>query len=218
MQYTFPLLAINNYYIEDFIVSASNKEAYNYINNWPAKWGNSPFKKSVILYGPYASGKTHLAKIWQYKSSAYEIKSVADINEDIFNDYNAFYIENIVDWDEVQLLHIFNWLNENNKYLLLTASRLEIDFKLPDLASRINSIARINVMIPDDELIKILLFKLFSNYSIKISFKIQRYLLTWLPRRIDEIIKFVHELNHFALANKRGLTIPLIKEFITSKK
>ena len=43
---------------EDFYVSPSNQEAYDFINSWP-KW----LKRIVNIFGPSGSGKSHLASI-----------------------------------------------------------------------------------------------------------------------------------------------------------
>ena len=44
------------YLKEDFYVSSSNQDAYDFINKWP-KW----IKRTVNIFGPAGSGKTHLA-------------------------------------------------------------------------------------------------------------------------------------------------------------
>ena len=46
------------YLKEDFYVSPSNQEAYNFVNSWP-RW----VKKIANIFGPHGSGKTHLASI-----------------------------------------------------------------------------------------------------------------------------------------------------------
>ena len=53
----------NIYLREDFYVSSSNQEAYDFVNSWP-KW----FKRIVNIYGPTGSGKTHLATIFKKKN------------------------------------------------------------------------------------------------------------------------------------------------------
>ena len=52
----FPI--VKNYLKEDFYVSSSNKEAYDYIISWP-KW----VKRIVNIFGPPGSGKTHISSI-----------------------------------------------------------------------------------------------------------------------------------------------------------
>ena len=68
----------NVYFKEDFYVSSSNQEAYEFINSWP-KW----IKRIVNIFGPSGSGKTHLASILKNKTSTLEIQSDA-LNDKIF--------------------------------------------------------------------------------------------------------------------------------------
>ena len=51
---------------EDFYISPSNSEAYDFINGWP-KW----LKRNVNIFGPSGSGKTHLVSILFLKSWNY---------------------------------------------------------------------------------------------------------------------------------------------------
>ena len=46
------------YLAEDYYVSPSNEEAYDFICSWP-KW----IKRVINIYGPIGSGKTHLISI-----------------------------------------------------------------------------------------------------------------------------------------------------------
>ena len=58
---------------EDFYVSSSNHQAYDFINSWP-KW----IKRIANIFGPPRSGKTHLADIFLSKNKG--IKQKASIN------------------------------------------------------------------------------------------------------------------------------------------
>ena len=66
------------YLKEDFYVSTSNQDAYNFINSWP-KW----IKRIANIFGPPGSGKTHLTSILQSKTSVLTIKSKT-LNDKIF--------------------------------------------------------------------------------------------------------------------------------------
>ena len=50
---------------EDFLVSDCNMAAVKLIDSWPAWQDNLQ-----LLIGPAASGKTHLARVWQARSGA----------------------------------------------------------------------------------------------------------------------------------------------------
>ena len=77
----FPI--IKNYSKEDFYVSASNKEAYDFIVSWP-KW----VKRIVNIFGPQGSGKTHISSILKKKTSVLEIESSL-IDDKIFNKFKT---------------------------------------------------------------------------------------------------------------------------------
>ena len=66
---------------EDFYVSPSNQEAYDFINSWP-KW----IKKTINIFGPPGSGKTHLASILKSKTKCLQIDS-NKLSEEIFYDF-----------------------------------------------------------------------------------------------------------------------------------
>ena len=213
-QIAFSLNSSDAYDLNEYIISSSNKEAYDTLQNWPKNWGIRPYEKTLILQGTKSSGKTFLSKKWAEKSGALFIKKTHELTENILEHYNAFIIEDFdSSWSEEKLLHHFNMIHENGKYLLITTTNLP-ETKLPDLDSRIKSCNKINIGMPDDELIKMLIFKLFSNYSIIISNEVIAYLLKNLPREFPEIIKSVEELNNFALEHKRKITIPLVKEVL----
>ena len=66
------------YLKEDFYVSSSNQEAYEFINSWP-RW----IKRIANIFGPPGSGKTHLASSLKTKTSTLEIQSDS-LNDKIF--------------------------------------------------------------------------------------------------------------------------------------
>ena len=60
---------------EDFYVSPSNQEAYDFINSWP-KW----IKRIINIFGPSGSGKSHLASILKGKTLCLQTES-NELNE-----------------------------------------------------------------------------------------------------------------------------------------
>ena len=121
------------YLKEDFYVSPSNQEAYNFIASWP-KW----VKRIVNIFGPSGSGKTHLASILKSKTSTFEIES-EELNDKIFFEFKtkeALIIENLNDKiSEEVLFSLWTVALQDNKYLLITSSKPinKYYFKLPDL-------------------------------------------------------------------------------------
>lgn len=216
-QYILPLNPYELYHLDDFILSSSNEQAYNAVDNWPLIWGHLPYANSLLLKGPESSGKTYLAKIWQGRSQGCFLERNEDFKSIVIEEHSSFIIDDIEQWDEELLLHYFNSIHGSGKYLLLTTAREHNNFSLKDIGSRINSIATVKIEAPDDDLLKIFLFKLFSQASIRSSMQVQNYLLSHLPRKFNEIINFIREINEFSLSNKKNLTLPLIKNYLDSK-
>lgn len=211
-QYILPLFVNSTYHLDDFIHSPSNQAAYELIENWRTVWGSNPYERTLLLYGPPSSGKTYITKLWRNFSNAFLIKQDSDIlSDDAIKKYNAFIVEDIELWDEVDVLHYFNLINEYKKHLLITTSKIYNNFVLPDLSSRLNSVRRVEISKPDDELMKKLIFKHFSDNAIQIPEHILKYLLINLPRQFDQTMKLLKAVTDTALVYKKAVTIDLIK-------
>lgn len=218
-QYVLPLFGNDRYVLDNFITSLSNQVAYNSIKNWSITWGSKPYEFTVLLYGSPSSGKTYLSKIWQNLSNAFFIKKDSDIlSAEHIMQYNAFIMEDIEFWHERNVLHCFNLISECRKYLLMTTGSLANDFALQDLSSRVNSVLRLEIKQPDDELMTKLIFKYFSDQSVKVSDCVIEYLLINLPRQFDQMIKLLMAITHCALVHKRAVTISLIKHVLIANQ
>lgn len=211
-QTAFTFKTEDSYNQDEFIISSSNIAAHNLINSWPDSWGVNPFPKTLILKGPKSSGKTFLAKKWAIKSKAKILSENEEFTENLLENYSAFLIEDLDNsWYEENIFHYFNAINECGKYLLITTTNIP-KITLPDLKSRINALNIINIEKPDDQMIEILIFKLFSHFSIVVTPEIINFLIKILPRDCAEITQSVQIINDYALAYKHKITIPLIKK------
>ena len=103
----------------DYYVSKSNYFAKNIIEAWP-KWE----KKIVNLAGDKYSGKTHLSYIFKKKSNALYLNS-KNIDNKILKKIklsNNIIIEDLEEsFDEKLLYSIFNLVEQDNKYLLISS-------------------------------------------------------------------------------------------------
>ena len=166
---------------EDFYVSPSNQEAYDFVNNWP-KW----IRRIVNIYGPSGSGKSHLASILKSKTTCLQIDS-SELNDKIFIRYKtkeALILENLKEnISEKLLFSLWNSALQDNKYLLITSVKPlnSYKFKLKDLMSRVKSTLIIGIKLPSDDLISVILAKNFSDKQIKVEKKHIDYII----KRID---------------------------------
>jgi len=199
---------------EDFYVSPSNQEAYDFINSWP-KW----IKRIVNIFGPSGSGKSHLASILKNKTSCLKIDS-NELNEKIFLKFKtkeALIIENLNEKvSEKLLFSLWNIALQDNKYLLITSIKpiSSYKFKLTDLISRVKSSLAIGIDLPGDDLISVILAKNFSDKQIKVEKKHIDYIIKRIDRSYEKISQFILTLDKYSLKKGSPFSLKLIKEVL----
>ncbi len=205
---------------EDFIITPANEEICNLVETWPEKWGVNPYPKAIWLSGPAKSGKTSLAKIWSQNAEITWIDSDNISNEpwkDIQPDIAGVVVhkpEEMLPDNSRDLLDLFNSLVEKNKYLMFTSKYQpnSMEIGLQDLASRLNSLQTFKISPPDEETLKIIFTKFFSDFSLKVPPEVINYLATRIDRDYQTALNTVKLLDKASLEEKRNITIPLIKE------
>ena len=187
---------------EDFYVSSSNNEAFKLIESWP-KW----IKKAVNIFGPAGSGKTHLTSILKNKTSLITIES-DKLDDEIFFKFKlkeVLIIENLNEnISENILFSLYNVSLQDNKYLLITSQKPinKLNFKLPDLRSRLNSTTIIGIDLPSDELISVILSKNFSDRQIEVEKKHIDYIIKRIDRSYEKISQFISTIDKYSLKKK----------------
>ena len=199
---------------EDFYVSPSNQQAYDFINSWP-RW----IKRTVNIFGPSGSGKSHLASILKNKTSCLQVNS-NELNENIFIKYKtkeALIIENLDEKISENLLFaLWNIALQDNKYLMITSKKsiVSYKFKLKDLASRITSSLIIGIKLPSDDLISVILAKNFSDKQIKVEKKHIDYIIKRIDRSYEKISQFILTLDKYSLKKGSPFALKMIKEVL----
>ena len=199
---------------QDFYVSSSNKYAFNIINGWP-KW----LKRTVNLYGEQYSGKSHLSKIFESKTTCLNIESINFTSEILlkFKTKQALIIENFnFNIPEKLLYSLINIVEQENKYLLITSLKPinKFDFKLKDLNSRINNCLFVEIGAPDDELIYALIVKNFSDRQINIDKKIIEYIIKRINRSYKDIFLFIYKVDQLSLQKGKPINLSIIKKIL----
>ena len=199
---------------EDFYVSPSNQEAYDFINNWP-KW----IKRIVNIFGPSGSGKSHLSSILKTKTKCLEILA-NELNEDIifeFKTKEVLIIENFNEKIPEELLFsLWNIALQDNKYFLINSIKpiSSYKFKLPDLTSRIKSSLNIGIKLPSDDLISAIIAKNFSDKQIMVEEKHIDYIIKRIDRSYEKISQFILTLDRYSLKKGSPFGLKLIKEVL----
>ena len=207
---------------EDCLISPCNQDAAAWIDKWP-DWP----APALMLYGPAASGKTHLGAVWATKSKA----AILNPDDIIQNDAEAIskMADNLVIRHadlligdrpcEEKLFHLYNMSKEAQRSILLTsrAPATNLTFIVPDLASRLRAAPCIAIQSPDEPLLTALLVKLFRDRQITVSEDLIQYILPRMERSFAAAQDLVIKADKRALAEKRNITIPLIREILMSE-
>ena len=199
---------------EDYYVSSSNQEAYDFINSWP-RW----IKRIVNIFGPSGSGKSHLSSILKNKTSFLEVKSYS-LSDEIFLKFKTkelLIIENLdKKISESLLFSLWNSALQDNKYILITSNESinTYKFKSPDLSSRVKSCVNIGIKLPTDDLISVVLAKNFSDRQIKVEKKHIDYIIKRIDRSYEKISQFILTLDKYSLKKGTPFSLKLIKEVL----
>lgn len=197
---------------ESFLPAPCNRDALTWLDRWP-EWPSS----TLVLYGPSGCGKTHLASIWAARADACWLERPLPIGERP-EAVRAFVLDHVdqrvqTPGDEVALLQFYNWVMEKRGHMLLTARSPVAAWPLglPDLISRLRAAPAVAIGAPDDALLSAILVKLFHDRHLDVSEEVIRYMLVHMERSFAAARALVAALDSRSLAQRRGITIPLVR-------
>ena len=202
---------------EDFLVSACNLAAVRLIDAWP-DW-RDPVQ---LLIGPAASGKTHLARVWQARSGA---RALTDTSLDLTpiegaGEGTALVVEDIdrAGYEEKALFHLMNLARERRFSVLLTSRELpaRIGCALPDLLSRLNGLPVVQIGVPDEALLKTVMLKHFADRQLNIDPKVLDYLALRVDRSLAAAALAVAAVDRAALASGRKISRQLVADALAA--
>jgi len=203
-----------NYKDEDFFISKSNQHILKFLNEWP-KWE----KNFLNIIGEKFSGKSHIIDIFlkKFNGIKYEAKS---LNNDILKEiklYENIVIENLNEKiDEKLFYSLFNIIDQDNKYLIVTTIKpiVDLNFSLVDLRSRSKNFILQNIEKPDDELIFALILKNLSDRQISLDKKLINYTIKRIDRSYGKIFDFIYKIDEVSLKKKKSIDLKIIKEVL----
>jgi len=190
---------------DDFIVAPGNSQAVAFLDSWPA-W-SAP---AVALYGPPASGKSHLAAIWAEKANA-KIISAGSLNAGVPD--GALVVEDVA--QGMAEASLFGLL-ERGAPLLITAQTppAEWQITLPDLVSRARALLAFPLWAPDDALLMGLAVKLFADRQLQVPENVVLHMVRSLERSPAAVRDFVARADAAALTQQRPVNLSLIKDLL----
>ena len=200
---------------DDFLVTKSNAAAVALIDHWP-DWPSH----AALLVGPPGSGKTHLVEVWRQRSKAARIQAI-DVRVENAPELlvsGAVAIEDAgKSLDEKALFHLLNLARQQSSSILLTARTRPENWKieLPDLLSRLRAIPVLEILPPDDALLRAVLVKLFFDRQIAAEESTISFMLTRMPRSLGAARVLVAEIDRRALEERAEVTRPFVAKVLS---
>ena len=150
---------------------------------------------------------------------------IIDLNENIFNPEEfqnpMVFIKNLSSdtlnqESEIFLFNGFNYcLNQNTKILFSSNDFIKnLDIKLADLESRLNTVLPVEILNPpDEEKMNLINFEL-QQRGLEINDKEMQYIFTHHSRDLNSLLNLAEKLDEISHQEKKSISINLIKKII----
>jgi chromosomal replication initiation ATPase DnaA len=201
--------------VDDFFISASNAVAVATIDGWP-DWPHW----AIAITGPAMSGKTHLASVWRMKSGADSVQA-AMLDETAIDKllrHKALIVENLEEGvgNETALFHVLNTAREHQLSVLVTSRTApgDLAIALPDLRSRLRALPVAALENPDENLLRCVLIKHFSDRQLLVEPHVVTYMMRHMARSMHAAHEAVAEIDRRALQTHRRVTRGLAAEVL----
>ncbi len=203
-----------NFKDDDFYISQSNEHIFSFLEKWP-NWE----KNFINIIGDQFSGKTHLVNIFLKKFKALKLNSKLINNESLkqIKIFEMIILEDLnKDIDEKLLYSLFNIIDQDNKYIIVTSREpiVDINFSLIDLKSRTKNFLLLNIEKPDDNLMFALILKNLSDRQISLDKKLIDYIIKRIDRSYSKIFDFIYKIDELSLKKKKSIDFKIIKKVL----
>lgn len=189
---------------EDFVVAPGNQRALAYLDAWP-DWP----APATALFGPSASGKTHLARIWAVRANAV-LADARELNALILGPAVVENCDGVS--SHIHEPFLFSML-ERGTPLLLTGrdSPASWQVELPDLASRFRALVAFELGEADEALLMALAVKLFSDRQVQVPEAVVTELVRQLERSPAALRDFIARADATAMSRQKPINLQLIR-------
>ncbi len=199
---------------EDFLVSDSNRAAFEMFERWP-DWPDP----MLLLLGPTGAGKSHLAHIWAAQARARIIPASELAAVDIAELASGAVVLEDADRAagiERPLFHLINLVRDNGCFMTITARSWPDHWGLDvaDLLSRLRRSPAVEIGEPDDSLVRAVLVKLFHDRQLTVDSSVVDFLALRIERSLASARSVVEALDREGLERGRPITRPMAADFI----
>ena len=168
---------------DTLVVSEANRDAARLLTEWRA-WPSG----ALALTGPTGSGKTHLALAWAVETGARQVtpRAAPEDAAAIFREAGGrlFIDEADAEPNEAMLWRVLDLARTEGGAVLLAAANAPSQWPatIPDLRSRLASLAVARLGEPDEALMEVVLRRICREQFIQLSDDATRYVARRLPR------------------------------------
>lgn len=223
-QYHLPLPVREAMGAEDFLIAPPNEEVASWLlERSPQSWASHLF----LLWGPAGSGKTHLLSIWAEKCKARRLEVGDPVLAQVASGEPpapAFALDAVdvvpLSSDKQEWLqHFYNATKALSLPVLVTAQKppAQWGLSLRDIETRLKSCQTLALHEPDDDLMRGLLLKLFSDRQLLVEAGVVDYLAPRLERTGAAVKQIVALLDEAALETGRKISVPFVQKILTAE-
>jgi hypothetical protein len=178
---------------EDFLISDSNRAAFEHLKRW-SLW---PVMATLVT-GPRKSGRSLLGRLFVRKTG-------------------GRLFDNAEDHDEEAIFHAWNEAQLSRRPLLLVGDAPPPIWQvaLPDLRSRLAATPHVALGDPDDRLIGDLIVKLLGDRGIAIPPELPAFVVPRIERSYIAVQQVVAALDRAALSHHRRMTVAMARRALS---
>ena len=204
---------------DSFVIGGANKKALSWLERWP-DWP-LPFK-GLNLYGPSGSGKTHMSYLWAGRGEALTLNSLSHFDQEQFLQTRHVVLDDFGVsgcYDNMAVFHLMNYIGSVSGTLLILSLHPVAQHvsSLPDLRSRLRSLAAQKIDLPDDELLKAVLAKHFTDRQCAVSEQVLNYIVKRMERSFSAAQQRTAEIDALALSRKVPISLAIARHVLDSR-
>jgi chromosomal replication initiation ATPase DnaA len=195
------------YAAADFLEAPSNEAALAWLGR-TADWPDH----RLALWGEPGCGKTHMLRLWAGRRGAALMVGPALQGLTTLPEGGGIALDDAdATADERTLLHLLNAAREARLPVLLAARTPPARWpvRLPDLDSRLRAVTAVEIMPPEESLLRALLLRLLADRQLAVTASLQAWLLLRLPRSPAALREAVARLDQAGLAAGGAVTRPI---------